>query len=390
MNHDFPSPSPTQFRPFQIDTPLYDRLLLPNGRRVGEISTDHEEINEYCLANFNESWHSLRFSALSVLADRLNEIQGRIPPLQALLEAGQPSDTLIPSFGHISEALQALANDGSIEALVILGMFQLSVGHHFMPGRGLSKGRKTIREAIRLGSTCGHVLLGDSYLEAGEAEKAAGAYTEGYNQGCSVCCYQLAKLHEKGAGPIPRDQLLAFKFYRCAHENNYPPAAVAMVRLWLRSAEILPLPCDPTVLAEDAFASGCDGAGTLLAELYEVGDGARSNPLLAVSLYRCAAIQGDPEAQIKLADMLAGISHSDLPVAPDKNEAEQWYLRICGTSGLSSDLSSRAYFEMGKLLMWRRDYEGATHFFYKACQLGCAEASTLHRVCAGYADNRDI
>ncbi|MNE32566.1 Sel1 repeat protein [compost metagenome] len=274
-----------------------------------------------------------------------------------------------------------LVSDGSINAQLLIGVAHFSIGRYFSSGQAERKGLEAIREAIRLGSTTGYFLIGDLFLEAGKVDDAIGAYEEGLKQGCSVCCYQLAQLTEKGVGSIVKDVQAAFKLYRRAYHENYPPAAVGMVRLWLRSTDELPLPFEPTVIIEEAQESGCSGASMLLAELHEFGYGARFRPVSAVSLYRCAAIQGDPDAQAKLADMLAGSSLSELPIIQDENEAQEWYLRICESVDNSPKNRAYAHMELGRLLMWKKKYFKAAHHFFNANQLGDIKAAELQRIC---------
>jgi TPR repeat protein len=378
-----------QFRPYEFDSPLYYRLTLPNGQRVGDISNDPLEIERYCQAQFRQGWLPLKFAALQALSARLSQIEGRISPLKALLNAGQPASTLRPVFHQIIDSLQTLVADGSLNAQLLMGAVQLSIGCYFSSGLDDRKGRDAVREAIRLGNPHGYFLLGDCFLEAGKVDDAIGAYEEGLSQGCRVCCYQLAQLTENGSGSIVRDVQAAFTLYRRAYHESYPPAAVGMVRLWLRSSEELPLPGEPTVIIEEAQASGCDGATLLLAELHESGEGGRFRPASAVSLYRCAAIQGDPDAQVKLADMLADSSLSELKITTDENEAQEWYLRVCAADENSQRIRTHAHMELGRLLMWKKEYFKAAHHFFNAYQLGDASAGELQRLCEQQSDAED-
>jgi TPR repeat protein len=388
MKPELPPVSPAQFRPTSYEIALYDRLKLPNGLRVGEVTKDISSLELYCQSHFSLDWISVKYEAILALSDRVFHVENQLPALEALLAAGQPPDSLRSVFCQILETLDELLSDGSLNAQLLIGMAHFRIGHFFDPEHSESNGAEALDEAIRLGNKNGFFLLGDRYLATGKVQKAIDTYREGSEQGCSVCCYQLAQLIECGAGSLTKNAHAAFTLYRRAYEANYPPAGVSMVRLWLQSTEALPLPGEPALIVSDLMDMKCSGATMLQAELHERGGEGQYLPMSAISLYRCAAVQGDPAAQLKLASILSGSYQGELSMTPDENEAIQWYERVCGLTDCPPSLLRQAHMELGSLLMWRKMYEAAASIFYTAVQLGAPEAVQLQKLCEEMAERQ--
>jgi TPR repeat protein len=388
MKPELPPISPAQFRPTSYEVPLYDRLKLPNGLRVGEVTKDIARLELYCQSHFSLDWISVKYEAILALSDRVFHVENQLPALEALLAVGQPPDSLRSVFCQILETLDELVSDGSLNAQLLIGMAHFRIGRFFDPEHSESNGAEALHEAIRLGNKNGFFLLGDRYLVTGKVQEAIDTYREGSEQGCSVCSYQLAQLIECGAGSLTENVHAAFTLYRQAYEANFPPAGISMVRLWLRSTEPLPLPGEPTLIVSDLMDMGCKGATMLQAELHEYGAEGRYLPVSAISLYRCAAVQGDPAAQLKLASMLSGSYQGGLPISRDENEAIQWYERVCGLTDCPPSLLRQAHMELGSLLMWKKIYDVAASNFYIAVQLGVPDAVQLQRLCEERAERQ--
>ncbi|MCY1369376.1 hypothetical protein D9M69_564120 [compost metagenome] len=80
----------------------------------------------------------------------------------------------------------------------------------------------------------------------------------------------------------------------------------------------------------------CEGTARVLAEIYSLADKSSSTQREVVSLYRCAAVDGDIDAQMKLTALMAGKGGDDLEIQPDLEEASRWYLRVRWSDSASS------------------------------------------------------
>ena len=109
-----------------------------------------------------------------------------------------------------------------------------------------------------------------------------------------------------------------------------------------------------------------------------------------LSLYRCAAAYGDVEAQMKLARLLAGIESAvqgalALNLQVDADEAEKWYLRVCGSQYASRAQVARSNFELGQLFIRNGKYAQAAGHFQRACNY-VPEAVNQQLKCERYAE----
>lgn len=380
MKQELPPISPSQFHPICLDTTLDNSLKLPDGRRSGEVSTDPVELDVYCQAKFHKSWSALKCDAQIDLVTRLADIDARLPAFEELLRLGHSPATLGGAYREFVESLRELHHDGSLNALILIGKVEISIGRYFQLQDSEALGIEALLSAINLGSVAALSILGDHFLAQGKVAEAIAVYREGADQECSVCLYQLGRFTEQGVGAITVSEKAAFDLYRKASNYNYPPAAVAMVKLWLRSSEPLPLPDNPISIVRDALDIGCEGAAMVLAELYQCTDGVVDAPRKVASLYRCAAIDGDAAAQLRLASLLAGNELSKISIQQDTKEAIAWYRRILESKDSPPAIEGQARLELAQLLMWQQKYAEAAHHFSLAVE-HCPEALKLKNVC---------
>ncbi|WP_348970951.1 hypothetical protein [Pseudomonas atacamensis] len=363
MKPSLPQISPSQFHPFTIDATIDNRLKLPDGMRSGEVSANPLELDVYCQSSFGKSWSTIKNDARRELAKRMVGSTARLSAFKELLRHGQPAATLADAYSEFIESLRELHSDGSLNALIIIGEIEFSIGCYFHSRDPQSLRIEALRGAIDLGSVAALSMLGDHFLVQGRIDEAITAYHEGSGKECYVCLYQLGRFTEQGAGAITISEKAAFDLYRQASNYNYPPAAVAMVNLWLRSSESLPLPGNPISIVKDALDRGCEGAAMVLAELYQCTDGEVDTPVDVVSLYRCAALAGDVAAQLRLANLLAGNELSKISIQQDTKEAIAWYRRILESNDIHEEIEGQIRVELAQLLMWQEKYaEAAYHF----------------------------
>uniref|UniRef100_UPI002119A439 tetratricopeptide repeat protein n=1 Tax=Pseudomonas putida TaxID=303 RepID=UPI002119A439 len=243
-----------------------------------------------------------------------------------------------------------------------------------------------LQAAINEGCTHGYSVLGDYYLSEGHSEAAVEAYTEGAAHHCARCCYQLAQLHTHGVNLLERNPVIVFSLFERAYTQGFSLAAVGMVRVWLESSEPLPLPACPIEMMREAIEKGCVGAKLVLADLHAGAAGRMQSLREAVSLYRCAAIEGDVDAQMVLAEILQNPALRGLPVEPDIDEAIEWYKKAIETGAGLARILKDAHAELGRLYMWRKRYCGAAAVFERAISLGATDLIPLLDACKRLAE----
>ncbi|MBH3389421.1 sel1 repeat family protein [Pseudomonas putida] len=385
MKPDLPSASPLAFHPTILDTPQENRLKLPNGRMVELVSADPEKLEEYCQEKFGRSWPSIRWDAKVDLATRLIAITDRMAPLEALLQKGQPPETLIEAYDDINDALLGAYGDGSLKALMLMGQLS-TLGSKFPPLAKPGAGIGNFQAAADMGYIAAYCFLGDHLLKQGRAVEAATAYQQGAQKGCGACLYQLGQLTERGVGGLVQSDRAAFDLYADAINWNYPPAWVAIARLWLRSPRKLPRPEQVVQMLEECVQMECEGAAMVLAEISLCHNRTSYTKRAVMTLYRCAAVEGDIEAQLKLASLLADEGACEMGVEPDYEEASCWYLRVCKSENASPAQAARAHLEIGHLLMEKDKYDQAAHHFsFASCTY--LEAVELQHICEKKAAN---
>ncbi|WP_409322632.1 hypothetical protein [Pseudomonas putida] len=384
MKPNLPPVSPLEFHPSQFESPLEGRLKLPDGRVVGEVCSDLAYVDEYCHANYGDSWWTLRCHALEDLAARLFAISGRIPALDALLRAGQPVETLSDAYNAIYDSLMSVYADGSLQALLMAGKLSLEVGERFPPLATSGKGVETIEMSAQLGNAAAYCVLGDHYLSGRRVDAAIREYEKGAALKCSACVYQLGQLAEHGL--ISEDSgRSAYDFYLFASAENYPPATVALARLWLKNPNEHSRPPNLVQSLIDCAEMRCERAELTLAEVY-VLDGRYAEVMKRVlSLTRCAAVYGEVEAQLKLAAFLSGGAAGELNIQADVEEAERWYLRALEADSASQDQKAQASFELAQLFMKCGKYDQAAHHFLGASSV-YPEAAALQDKCERFAE----
>lgn len=298
MKPDLPLVSPLSYHPTIFETPLESRLKLPDGCMAGQVSSDLTELDDYCQSKFSKTWSSLRCEALQDLATRMGAINGRISALEVLLRKGQSADTLIEVYDDLYEALAVAYADGSLNALIVIGKLCLTIGANFPPLGRSGKGIEAVKMAAELGNVAAYCFLGDYFLKEGRAQEAVTAYQSGVEKGCSACAYQIGQFAERGVGGIFKSGRVAYDHYLRAARDNYPPAQVAMAQLWLKRSEQLPMPANLVEMLKDCIEMRCERAEITLAEFYLCTDSSADEKGKVLSLYRCAAVDGDVEAQL--------------------------------------------------------------------------------------------
>lgn len=384
MKLDLPPVSPLAFHPSQFEYPLESRLKLPDGRMVGQVCPDLEELDEYCRANYGDHWWSLRCHALQDLAARLAAISGRIPALHALLRAGQPAETLKDAYDDIHDSLMSAYSDGSLQALLLAGKLSLEVGEHFPPLATAGTGIETIEMSAQLGNAAAYCVLGDYYLCERRVEAALGEYQKGAAVQCSACIYQLGQLAECGLVSTDSGRS-AYDFYLIALEENYPPATVALAKAWVKNPNEHSRPSNLVQALIDCVDMRCERAELTLAEVYTINGRSSEVMKTVLSLIRCAAVYGDVEAQLKLAGFLSGSGAGELNIQEDVEEAERWYLRVCGADGASLDQKAQASCELAHLFMRRGKFNQAAHHFFRASTV-YPEAAALQEKCERFVE----
>ncbi|PVZ42586.1 hypothetical protein [Pseudomonas sp. CC120222-01a] len=266
MKPDLPPVSPRKFHPSLIETPVENRLNLPDGRMAEEISTDRQILAEYCQSYYGETWASLRCAALHDLSTRLGAIRERIPVFEELLDKGQPAISLRGVYDEMYQSLLALYAKGSLNALLVIAELQL-IGDRFPPLRNSGKEMDALRVAEDEGNIALYAFLGDHLLKEKRVEEAAVVYHRGTEMGCSACHYQLGQLAEWGVGEAPNSAEIAYAHYQQAARMNYPPASVALAKLLLTNTATI---CQPISLVQNleyAVELGCEGAAVMLNQI---------------------------------------------------------------------------------------------------------------------------
>jgi TPR repeat protein len=174
--------------------------------------------------------------------------------------------------------------------------------------------------------------LGLDAFRAGDAEKAREVWTPLAESGNPAAQYSLAKLYEKGAGPVAQDLALAVQWYQKAAEQGQPAAQ------------------------------------NNLGLMYAQGRGVASDAKLAVQLWRAAAAQNYPWGQYNLA--LAYFRGQG--VEADREQAAAWFRRAA--DGHLPD----AQFIMGQLrregLVLAKNEGQALSWYRRAAEQGHIEA----------------
>lgn len=379
MKPDLPPVSPLKFPPLNLDQPLESRLKLPDGSMVKEGYRDPDCFDIHCQSRFGRSWFAIRAECIEQLEARLGAISVRMKTLETLLKQGQPPGSLLTAYDDIYEQLEMVYADGSLGALVMISKLYL-VGAQFPPLATPGGGLKAAVMAAELGYVSVYSFLGDYHLGEGRAYEAAEAYESGAYKGCSVCKYQLAQFAERGVGGQLKSLRAAFDLYAEATMGNYPPAWVAIARLWLSNPGELPRPLHLAEMLKDCVEMRCEGAATVLAEYYLVLDQSSGTKLLVMSLYRCAAVGGDIEAQLKLASLLAGEGAWEMEIKPDRDEAVWWYERVYGSENASPAQVVLAHIKLGYLFMRMDQYDRAAHHLAFASDAH-PEAGELLQIC---------
>ncbi|MHA6234048.1 tetratricopeptide repeat protein [Pseudomonas fluorescens group sp. PF-69] len=386
MKPDIPPVSPSNFDPPSSQPPVWSRLRLPNGQRAGEVVHHEAELDLYCQAHFQESWSSLSLTCWERQVEHLTQIERRVDAFQVLLEVGQAPSTLKWVFKQMISSLESLVGDGFLAAQLLIGQIHLRVGHYFHSEISEFLGITAIRAAIDQGSTYGFSTLGDYYLTESRFEEAIEAYSKGSEQNCAMCIYQLAQLHAYSVHSLESPPPTVFALYERAFALGFPPAAVGMVRVWLESSESLPLPAHPIEMMKQAVEQGCSGARLVLAELYTLAAGRMQSLHDAVSMYRCAAIEGDSEAQVALAGMLQNPTLRGLPIQTDTDEAIEWYKKAIVFGAGSPHVLKEAHAELGRLYMWKKWYGAAAAELERAISCGCEGLVPLLDACRHISD----
>lgn len=96
-------------------------------------------------------------------------------------------------------------------------------------------------------------------------------------------------------------------------------------------------------------------------------------------------VDGDIEAQRKLASLLADEGATEMEVEPDVEEASSWSLRDCASDEVTASQLAQAHLEIGHLLMKGANYDRAAHHFSLASGT-YHEAAELQSVCEEQAE----
>ncbi|UDU79070.1 hypothetical protein [Pseudomonas sp. HN2-3] len=377
MKPDLPPVSPIAFHPMNTETPLQSRLKLPDGTMVGQVCPDPAKLDDYCQSKFGRSWRSIEWFCLRSLATRIEALRGRLSPLEALIKQGQSAESIDAVTDDIWEALGAAYSDGSTAALILISKFSLAKGTGSMEGAIM---------AADLGNVAAYCFLGDHYLSKEQVEQAAAAYQQGMAKGCSACEYQLGQFAERGVGGQLKSVRAAFDHYAEATMGNYPPAWVAIARLWLSDPGELPRPERLVEKLKECIEMRCEGAATALAEIYLAHDQSSDTKRMVMSLYRGAAVGGDIETQLKLASLLEGEGASEMEIEPDPEEALRWYERVYSSENASPAQAILAHLKLGHLFMGKNQYDPAAHHFSFVSKT-YPEAVELRKICKEKGEN---
>lgn len=385
MKPDLPPVSPVKFPPLNFSQLLESRIRLPDGRMLKEVGGDPASLEGYCQCSFGRSWFDIRAEYVESLDARLGLISARITTLEVLLRQGQPAESLITAYDDICEQLDMAYADGSLEALVMMSKLSL-VGGRFPPLGTSGKGVEAAVMAAEFGYVSAYHFLGDYHLGEGRAYEAAGAYQKGSERGCIVCSYQLGQFAERGVGGITKSDRAAFNFYADVY-LFYPPAAVAIGQLCLRNMTEFSRPANLTLTLEIAVEMQCDGAAVVLAECYLLTQRTSYVKRKVMSLYRCAAVGGDIETQLKLASLLADEGAAEMEIEPDLEEAVWWYERVCCSESATPAQAIQARLGLGHLFMGKEQFDRAAHHFSFASDTDL-EAAEIQHICEEKAANQ--
>ncbi len=385
MKPGLPPVSPLNFPPLNLDQPLENRLKLPDGSVVNEGYRDPDWFDIVCQSRFGRKWFAIRAECVEHLEARLSAISARIKTLETLLQQGQDAESLLTAYDNIREQLEMVYADGSLGALVMMSKLSL-IGVRFPPLATPGRELEGAAMAAELGYVSAYIFLGDFHLGERRAYEAAGAYESGAYKGCSACKYQLGQFAERGVGGKLKSVRAAFDLYAEATMGNYPPAWVAIARLWLSNPGKLPRPMHLAEMLKDCVEMRCEGAATALAEYYLALGPSSDTKVVMMSLYRCAAVGGDIEAQLKLASLLAGDGAWEMEIMPDPEEALCWYERVYSSENASPEQVVLAHMKLGHLLMAMQQYDRAAHHFAFASDTHL-EAAELQRICEEKGEN---
>jgi TPR repeat protein len=370
--------SPEKYRATTVATAYqYDKFLFPNGQILCDVGPLGPDLDAYCKTHFQRSWPAVILEIECSLAERLRGVEKRLPALEALLIDGQAPETLRPVFQDIIDTLSELVEHGCLNAQMRLGLLYLSIGRYFEPDdKAQRRGVEAILGAQRNGHPNAAFTLGDHYVEKGSLEDAFRFYKMGDQQGCAVCCYQLGQFAEYGFGEGAENLHAAFEFYKRSSKNFYPPATVRMIEMIMENEDSFMIAQSPIHLLTQAMDMGCAEAMLLLAQIYERGGMFGREPWLAASLFRRAAVAGNPSAQLKLGQILDGSDLVALPLAEDIEESIEWYYRVI-TDQNKSEVRGLAHMYLGRIYFRMRDFGSAQLQYEAAAALGVTDAEVM-------------
>ncbi|MGU2064693.1 tetratricopeptide repeat protein [Pseudomonas aeruginosa] len=355
-------------RQFAVNRAFLDSsLVLPDGRKVHQVTAEKADLEAYCREHFGASASEILEERKAVLTARLESALEAAAPFMPFNNGGVPVPKVLEG---LEATLLGIAKEGSADAKLQLGLLYCSSGQHF--GHREEEGLSWLLSAYKQNHTDAPAELGTFFIRRENWPEALKYLRKGDKQGCPLSRFNLARLYLHGVPGVPQSVTKAFGLFKRASEGGYPLATVAMVALHIDGNVPAPLTSTIVELLGEAVKDGCKEAMFLLAELHELGEHAPLNLLAALELYQLSASLGFPDSQLKMGHIMNLGRRKGFPVEHDAVEARRWYTLAAGNLR-NPEVQGKAHFCLGYSLAVAGDHQSAVAHFKMAAELGSEE-----------------
>ena len=362
-------------------------LISPEMLRIGE--NQHTEGNSYVKEEESEiDYDSLSADELIALANN-----GDVEAMELLgmaYEAGEDNEYVGISgiekdFEEAVKWYRKAAEQGFDSA-------QHSLGNCYYFGHGVDKDYvkavKWYRKAAEQGCEFGQNSLGDCYYYGRGVDEdnveAVKWYRKAAEQGFSLAQFSLGKCYYFGYG-VDEDNVEAVKWYRKAAEQGYAPAQNSLGDCYYYGYGVAEDNVEAVKWFREAAQQGNDKAQYALGDCYCNGYGVAEDEVEAVKWFQKAAQQGNDKAQTALGWCYC----NGYGVAEDKVEAVKWFREAAqqGNDDAQCGLGDCYYYGHGVA----EDKVEAVKWFREAAQQGDDEAQYNLGFCYynGYGTSKD-
>jgi len=298
-------------------------IVLPNGLKFHQIKKSHPDVNTYCFEHFGKCENTLLTDLKADLREKLEAAKKTLGCIVNDLEFNTRMPKILSfRLEAVESAMLNVAKQGSLNGQFHLALLYLNWGHHF--NRSVVDGLPWLEKAEKNGHSDAIYELGIYYLKHSQPEKAHQYFVKGDKIGCPISQHLLGQMYEEGLH-VEQNPRKAFMLYKQAAQRQHSEATIDMVRLPLNGQISDDLPDRTEVLLNEAIRDGSIKAKTFLAVLYQQGFFVERNLNNAVLLFKQAAEQGDPVAQLEYARILTE-GRPMYPVDANLAEAKRWHM----------------------------------------------------------------